>query len=70
MGSLRRGCWARDQPPRFARRARTAEKKARQLKNPVLAYFFVRDSEYCQKMDEGVLTDKAVAAKKKVMARK
>jgi TolA-binding protein len=37
-----------------------AEKQARQLKKPILAYFFLRDSEYCQKLEEGLLTDKAV----------
>ncbi|HVM62368.1 MAG TPA: divalent cation tolerance protein CutA [Verrucomicrobiae bacterium] len=39
-----------------------AEKKSRQLKNPVLAYFFLRDSDYCQKLEDGVLADKSVVA--------
>lgn len=38
-----------------------AEKQARQLRKPVLAYFFVRGSEFCQQLEEGVLADKAVA---------
>jgi thioredoxin-like negative regulator of GroEL len=55
LGKLRSGLhWMRSLPE--------AEKKARQLKNPILAYFFLRDSDYCQKMDEGVLADKAVVA--------
>ena len=37
-----------------------AEKQARRLKKPILAYFFLRDSEFCQKLEEGVLADKAV----------
>ena len=37
-----------------------AQKRARQLKKPVLAYFFLRDSEYCRKLEEGLLADKAV----------
>jgi TolA-binding protein len=37
-----------------------AEKQARQLRKPVLAYFFVAGSEFCQQLEEGVLTDKAV----------
>ena len=56
LGKLRSGV-------HWLRSLSDAEKKARQLKNPVLAYFFLRDSEYCQKMEEGVLADKAVAAK-------
>ena len=48
-----------------------AEKQARQLHKPVLAYFFVRGSEFCQQLEEGVLTDKAVvdAAKEFVCVR-
>jgi TolA-binding protein len=38
-----------------------AEKQARQLRKPVLVYFFVRGSEFCQQLEEGVLADKAVA---------
>ena len=37
-----------------------AEKQARQLRKPVLAYFFLPDSEFCQQLDEGVLNDKNV----------
>jgi TolA-binding protein len=37
-----------------------AEKQARQLHKPVLAYFFLRGSEFCQQLEEGVLADKAV----------
>ncbi len=37
-----------------------AEKQARQLKKPVLAYFFLRDSEFSRKLEEGLLADKAV----------
>jgi len=39
-----------------------AKEKARQLKNPILAYVFLRDSDYCQKLEEGVLADKSVLA--------
>src|ERR1041385_6545007 len=39
-----------------------AEKQARQLKKPILAYVFLRDSEYCQKLEEGVLADKAAVS--------
>jgi periplasmic divalent cation tolerance protein len=39
-----------------------AKAKAKQLKNPILAYFFLRDSDYCQKLEEGVLADKSVKA--------
>lgn len=38
-----------------------AEKQARQLHKPILAYFFVGGSEFCQQLEEGVLADKAVA---------
>jgi TolA-binding protein len=55
LGKLRSGV-------HWLRSLSDAEKKARQLKNPVLAYFFLRDSDYCQKMEEGVLADKAVVA--------
>jgi TolA-binding protein len=37
-----------------------AEKQARRLHKPVLAYFFVAGSEFCQQFEEGVLADKAV----------
>ena len=39
-----------------------AKEKARQLKNPILAYVFLRDSDYCRKLEEGVLADKSVMA--------
>jgi uncharacterized protein involved in tolerance to divalent cations/TolA-binding protein len=39
-----------------------AKAKSRQLKNPILAYVFLRDSDYCQKLEEGVLADKSVRA--------
>lgn len=39
-----------------------AKEKARQLKNPILAYVFLRDSDYCQKLEDGVLADKSVMA--------
>jgi periplasmic divalent cation tolerance protein len=47
---------------RWVRTLSEAKEKARQLKNPILAYFFLRDSDYCQKLEEGVLADKAVMA--------
>jgi periplasmic divalent cation tolerance protein len=37
-----------------------ALKQAREMNKPVLAYFFARGSEFCEKMDEGLLTDRAV----------
>ena len=37
-----------------------AQKRARQLNKPVLAYFFIRGSEFCQQLEEGVLADKSV----------
>jgi TolA-binding protein len=37
-----------------------ALKKARELRKPVLAYFFVRGSDYCRQFAEGVLADKTV----------
>jgi TolA-binding protein len=37
-----------------------ALKKARELNKPVLAYFFLRGSEICEKLDEGVLANRAV----------
>src|SRR5712671_1319905 len=53
LGKLRSSIqWLRSLP--------AAEKQARQLKKPILAYFFLRDSEYCQKLEEGVLADKSV----------
>jgi periplasmic divalent cation tolerance protein len=36
-------------------------KKARESKRPVLAYFFLRGSQFCRQLEEGVLADKAVA---------
>jgi TolA-binding protein len=55
LGKLRSGI-------HWMRSISDAEKKARELKNPVLAYFFLRDSEYCQKLEEGVFADKSVVA--------
>src|SRR6266404_6840369 len=53
LGKLRSSIqWLRSLPD--------AEKQARQLKKPILAYFFLRDSEFCQKLEEGLLADKAV----------
>jgi periplasmic divalent cation tolerance protein len=53
LGKLRSSIqWLRSLPD--------AEKQARQLKKPILAYFFLRDSEYCQKLEEGLLADKTV----------
>ncbi|HUI06713.1 MAG TPA: HEAT repeat domain-containing protein [Verrucomicrobiae bacterium] len=37
-----------------------AQKQARQLNKPILAYFFLRGSEFCQQLEEGVLADKSV----------
>ena len=37
-----------------------AEQEAKRLHKPVLAYFFLRDSGFCQQLEEGVLADKAV----------
>ena len=55
VGKLRLGIrWMRSLPD--------AEKQARQLKKPILVYVFLRDSEYCQKLEEGVLADKAVVS--------
>jgi len=39
-----------------------AEQNARRLKNPVLAYVFLRGSDYCEKLEQGVLADKSVVA--------
>lgn len=55
LGKLRSGI-------RWMRSLSDAEKQARRLKKPVLAYFFLRDSDYCQKLEEGVLADKSVAS--------
>jgi periplasmic divalent cation tolerance protein len=53
LGKLRSSIqWLRSLPD--------AEKQARQLKKPILVYFFLRDSEYCQKLEEGLLADKTV----------
>jgi tetratricopeptide (TPR) repeat protein len=48
-----------------------ALKQARELNKPVLAYCYSRGSEYCQKMEEGLFTDRAVLdeAEKFVCAR-
>jgi periplasmic divalent cation tolerance protein len=35
-------------------------KLARELRKPVLAYFFVRGSEFCRRLEEGVFSDQAV----------
>ena len=53
LGKLRSGI-------QWMRSLSDAEKQARQLKKPVLAYFSLRDSGYCQKLEEGVLADKSV----------
>ena len=37
-----------------------ALKKARELKKPVLAYFFLRSEKLCQQYEDGVLADKSV----------
>ena len=37
-----------------------AQKQARQLNKPILAYFFIRGSEFCRQLEEGVLADKSV----------
>jgi TolA-binding protein len=37
-----------------------AQKQARQLNKPILAYFFIRGSEFCQQLEDGVLADKSV----------
>jgi TolA-binding protein len=55
LGKLRSGI-------RWMRSFSDAEKQARQLKKPILAYFSLRDSEYCQKLEEGVLADKSVVS--------
>ncbi|MGD0060688.1 MAG: divalent cation tolerance protein CutA [Verrucomicrobiia bacterium] len=47
---------------RWVRSLSEAKEKARQLKNPILVYVFLRDSDYCQKLEEGVLADKSVMA--------
>ena len=39
-----------------------AQRQARQLKKPVLVYFFLRGSGFCQQLEEGVLADKAVVS--------
>jgi periplasmic divalent cation tolerance protein len=57
--------------PQWVRTLLDALKQGRELKKPVLAYFFLRDSEYCQKLEEGLFTDRAVLdeAEKFVCAR-
>jgi len=37
-----------------------AQQQARQLNKPVLAYFFIRGSGFCQQLEDGVLADKSV----------
>lgn len=44
--------WSRDLPASL--------KQARTLNKPVLAYFFVRGSPYCQQLEDGVLADAEV----------
>jgi periplasmic divalent cation tolerance protein len=55
LGKLRSGV-------RWVRTLSEAKTKSRQLKNPILAYFYLRDSDYCQKLEGGVLADKSVRA--------
>jgi TolA-binding protein len=57
--------------PQWVRTVPDALKQGRMLKKPVLAYFFLRDSEFCQKIEEGLFTDRAVLdeAEKFVCAR-
>ena len=45
---------------RWVRTLPEALKQARELNKPVLAYFFTHGSEFCEKMEEGLLTDRAV----------
>jgi len=53
LGKLRSGIhWVKTLPE--------AQKDAKRLKKPIFAYFFLRDSEYCQKLEEGLLADKSV----------
>jgi tetratricopeptide (TPR) repeat protein len=56
---------------RWSRSLADALKQARELGKPVLAYFFVRGSEFCDRLEQGVLADKAVvdAAQEFVCAR-
>jgi periplasmic divalent cation tolerance protein len=56
---------------RWSRSLADALREARELGKPVLAYFFVRGSEYCDRLEQGVLADKAVvdAAQEFVCAR-
>lgn len=46
--------------PQWVRTLPDALKQGRELKKPVLVYFFLRDSEFCQKIEEGLFTDRAV----------
>ncbi len=46
--------------PRWAGTLPDAFKQARALNKPVLAYFFVRDSDFCRKLEEGLFSDRAV----------
>jgi len=50
---------------RWVRTLEEAKEKARRLKNPVLVYVFLRDSEYCEKLEQGLLADKSVAAERR-----
>ena len=44
----------------WRRSLREALNQARTLRKPVLAYFFVRGSEFCERFEQGVLADKPV----------
>jgi periplasmic divalent cation tolerance protein len=55
VGKLRSGI-------RWGRTLEQAKENARRLKNPVLAYVYLRGSDYCEKLEEGVLADKSVVA--------
>lgn len=46
--------------PQWVRTLPDALKQGRELKKPVLAYFFLPDSEYCRKLEEGLFSDRAV----------
>jgi periplasmic divalent cation tolerance protein len=57
--------------PHWAETLPDAFKQARALNKPVLAYFFVRNSDFCRKLEEGLFSDRAVLdeAEKFVCAR-
>ena len=46
--------------PHWAGALPDAFKRARALNKPVLAYFFVRNSDFCRKLEEGLFSDRAV----------